>query len=132
MRIERFLRSIKQYAEKLEEFEKKIKGCEERAQRIIKELDEALNDRMKMVQFTKKRVEELGREIFGLGITLTASNVEVGTILDLLERVKQLEEELEKLKKEVELVDRRLLSMSTELGGLAEFKRKIERLVETK
>jgi len=105
VRIEKSLRRIKQYAENLGEFEKKIKEYEEMAKDVVKRLDEALNDRMKMVQRIEKRVEELGREIIGLGITLTASGVEVRTVLDLLKRVKRLEEELGKLKKEVKPVE---------------------------
>jgi archaellum component FlaC len=105
VRIEKSLRSIKQYVEKLREFEEKIKEYEERAKNVVKGLDEALNDRMKTVQHIEKRVEELGREIFGLGITLTASGVEVRIVLDLLKRVRRLEEELGKLKKEVKPVE---------------------------
>jgi hypothetical protein len=53
VRIERSLRTISRYAERLERLEEKIKEYEEGAQRIVKELDEALNDRMKAIQFTK-------------------------------------------------------------------------------
>jgi len=132
VRIEKSLRSIKQYAEKLGEFEEKIKEYEERAKNAVKGLDEALSDRMKMVQHIEKRVEELWREISGLGITLTASGVEVRTVLDMLKRVKRLEEELGKLKEEVELVGRRLLSVATEVGRLNEFKEKVEKIIKAR
>jgi predicted transcriptional regulator len=75
VRIERSIKSIKQYAEKFKELEKgteeKIEEYEEKARSIIKELDEALNDRMKMIQDVEKRVEELENKIFRLGVTLT-------------------------------------------------------------
>ena len=137
VRIERSIKSIKQYAEKFEELEGKIrvkiKEYEEKAGKIVKDLDEALNDRMKMVQNLEKRVKELRNEIFELGITLTAGGVEIRMLKDLLGRVKQLEDKVSKLEEKhgkleekVELIDKRLLSVSTEVGRLAEFKRKIE------
>ena len=139
VRIERSLRTISRYAERLERSEEKIKEYEERAQRIVKELDEALNDRMKMVQDLEKRVEELGKEIFELGITLTAGGVEIRALTDLLGRVKQLEDRISKLEEKhgkleekVELIDKRLLSVFTELERLAEFRRKIEKLIEAR
>jgi vancomycin resistance protein YoaR len=64
VRIEKSLRSIKRYAENLGEFEKKIKEYEEMAKDVVERLDEALSDRMKMVQHIEKRVEELGRDIW--------------------------------------------------------------------
>jgi DNA repair exonuclease SbcCD ATPase subunit len=134
VRIERSIKSIKQYAEKFEELEErtreKIKEYEEKAGKIVKDLDEALNDRMKMIQDIEKRVEELGNKIFGLGITLAAGGVEIRALTDLLGRVKQLEDRISKLEEKhgkleekVELIDKRLLSVSTELGRLAEFKK---------
>jgi DNA repair exonuclease SbcCD ATPase subunit len=121
VRIERSIKSIKQYAEKFEELEGKtrvkIKEYEEKAGKIVKDLDEALNDRMKMIRDIEKRVEELGNKIFGLGITLTAGGVEIRTLTDLLGRVKQLEDKVSKLEEKhgkleekVELIDRRLNS----------------------
>jgi hypothetical protein len=64
VRIEKSFRSIKRYAENLGEFEKKIKEYEEMAKDVVERLDEALSDRMKMVQHIEKRVEELGRDIW--------------------------------------------------------------------
>jgi DNA repair exonuclease SbcCD ATPase subunit len=121
VRIERSIKSIKQYGEKFEELEEKtrekIKEYEEKAGKIVKDLDKALNDRMKMIQDIEKRVEELGNKIFGLGITLTAGGVEIRTLTDLLGRVKQLEDKVSKLEEKhgkleekVELIDRRLNS----------------------
>jgi len=137
VRIERSIKSIKQYAEKFEELEEKtrekIKEYEEKAGKFVKDLDEASNDKMKMIQDVEKRVEKLGNKIFGLGITLTAGGAEIRTLTDLLGRVKQLEDKVSKLEEKhgkleekVEPIDRRLLSISTELGRLAEFRRKIE------
>jgi DNA repair exonuclease SbcCD ATPase subunit len=139
VRIERSLRTISRYAERLERLEEKIKGYEERAQRIIKELDEALNDRMKRIQFTEKRVKELGEEIFKLGTILAAMGAEVATFKDLLGHVQQLmgevskfNEELRKLREKVELIDRRLLSVATEVGRLNEFKEKVEKIIKAR
>jgi len=132
VRIERSLRTISRYAERLERLEEKIKGYEERAQRIIKELDEALN-------FTEKRVEGLRKEIYELGVTLAGMGAEVATFKDLLGRVQQLTSEvskcnegLRKLSKEVELIDRRLLSVAIEVGRLNEFKEKVEKIIKAR
>ena len=137
VRIERSIRTISRYAERLEGLEKKIKEYEERAQRIVKELDEALNDKMKAIQFTKERIEELREEIFKLGTILAGMGMEVATFKDLLGRVQQLmgevskfNEELRKLRKEVELIDRRLLGLATEVGRLNEFKEKVEKIIK--
>jgi len=69
----------------------------------------------------------------GIGITLTAAGVEIRTLTDLLRRVKRLEDNVSKLEEKhgkleekVELIERRLLSVATEVGRLAEFIRKIE------
>jgi len=139
MRIEKSLRTISRYAERLERLEEKIKEYEERAQRIIKEFDEALNDKMKTIQSTKERVEELGKEIFKLGTTLAGMGVEVATFKDLLGRVQQLmgevskfNEELRKLGEEVELMDRRLLSVVAEVGRLDEFKERVEKIIKAR
>jgi prefoldin subunit 5 len=139
VRIERSLRAISRYAERLERLEEKIKEYEERAQRIVKELDEAFNDRMEMIPFTEKRVKELGEEIFKLGTILAGMGVEVATFKDLLGRVQQLmgevskfNEELRKLKEEVELIDKRLLSVATEVGRLNEFKEKVEKIIKAR
>jgi prefoldin subunit 5 len=139
VRIEKSLRTISRYAERLERLEEKIKEYEERAQRIVKELDEALNDKMKTIQFIEKRVEELGKEICELGVTLAGMGAEVATFKDLLRRVQQLmgevskfNEELRKLSEEVELMDRRLLSVVTEVGRLNEFKEKVEKIIKAR
>ena len=143
VRIERSIKSIKQYAEKFEELEGKIrvkiKEYEEKAGKIVKDLDEALNDKMKMIQDIEKRVEELGNKIFGLGITLTAGGVEIRTLTDLLRHVKQLEDKVSKLEEKhgkleekVELIDRRLLSVATEVRWLEEFKEKVEKPVKAR
>ena len=143
VRIERSIKSIKQYAEKFEELEEKtrekIKEYEEKAGKIVKDLDEALNDKMKMIQDIEKRVEELGNKIFGLGITLTAGGVEIRTLTDLLRHVKQLEDKVSKLEEKhgkleekVELIDRRLLSVATEVRWLEEFKEKVEKPVKAR
>jgi DNA repair exonuclease SbcCD ATPase subunit len=59
--------------------------------------------------------------------------VEIRTLTDLLGHVKQLEDKVSKLeekhgklKEKVELIERRLLSVATEVRRLAEFRRKIE------
>jgi DNA repair exonuclease SbcCD ATPase subunit len=139
VRIERSLRSISRYAERVGDLEGKVKGYEERAQRIIEELDKALNDRMKMIQYAKKQVEGLGKEVSELGIILAGMGVEVRTFKDLLGRLQQLKDEvsklngdLGKLREEVEVMDRRLLSVATEVGRLEELKEKVEKLVKAR
>jgi DNA repair exonuclease SbcCD ATPase subunit len=139
VRIEKSLRTISRYAERLERLEEKIKEYEERAQRIVKKLDEALNDKMKTIQSTKERVEELGKEIFKLGTILAGMGMEVATFKDLLGRVQQLmgevskfDKELRKLSEEVKLMDRRLLSVATEVERLNEFKEKVEKIIKAR
>jgi prefoldin subunit 5 len=44
--------------------------------------------------------------------------------------VSKFNEELRKLRGEVELIDRRLLSLATEVGRLNEFKEKVEKIIK--
>jgi chromosome segregation ATPase len=139
VRIEKSLKIISRYTERLGGLDERIKEYGERVQRIIKGLDEALNDRMKIIENIEKGVEELEKEISELGVTLAGMGVGVTTFKELLGHVQQLmgevskfNEELRKLREEVELIDRRLLSLVTEVGRLNEFKEEVGKIIKAR
>jgi oligoendopeptidase F len=139
-RIERSMRNIMRYATIIEDvYNKKINEYKERAEKIIKDLDNKINEMMSAIKDVEKRKEELEKEIYSLGIILTSGDIEIRVIKEFLGRLQELEnrtskqaEELKKLRNDILTIDRKILNTATELRGLKEFKEKIEKMIKLK
>ena len=80
-RIERSMRNIMRYATIIEDvYNKKINKYKERAEKIIKDLDNKINEMMSAIKDIEKRKEELEKEIYSLGIILTSGGIEIKVI----------------------------------------------------
>jgi len=108
-RIERSMRNIMRYATIIEDvYNKKINEYKERAEKIIKDLDDKINEMMSAIKNVEKRKEELEKEIYSLGIILTSGGIEIRVIKEFLGRLQELEnktskqaEELKKLRNDM-------------------------------
>jgi rubrerythrin len=139
-RIERSMRNIMRYATIIEDvYNKKINEYKERAEKIIKDLDNKINEMMSAIKDVEKRKEELEKEIYSLGIILTSGGIEIRVIKEFLGRLQELEnrtskqaEELKKLRNDILTIDRKVLDTAPELRGLKEFKEKVEKMIKLK
>jgi len=139
-RIERSMRNIMRYTTIIEDvYNKKINEYKERAEKIIKDLDNKINEMMSAIKDVEKRKEELEKEIYSLGIILTSGGIEIRVIKEFLGRLQELEnrtskqaEELKKLRNDILTIDRKILNTAIELRGLKEFKEKIEKMIKLK
>jgi len=140
LRIERSMRNIMRYATIIEDvYNKKINEYKEKAEKIIKDLDNKINEIMSAIKDVEKRKEELEKEIYSLGIILTSGGIEIRVIKEFLGRLQELEnrtskseEELKKLRNDILTIDRKVLNIATEVRGLKEFKEKIEKMIKLK
>jgi peptidoglycan hydrolase CwlO-like protein len=135
------MRNTMRYATKIEdEYNKKIKEYEEKAEKIIKDLDNKIGEMRSAIKDVEKRKEELEKEIYSLGIILTSGGIIeirvikefLGCLQELKNRISKHEQELKKLKNDILIIDRRALNTATELRGLREFKEKIEKMLKLK